>query len=164
MISIKAFLFCTRISLMFILSILFPLAVTLVIETGVYMILKHRDLKLFLAASIMNLVLNPTMNTILIQFGDTAIKYWLILIIGEVSTTLIESLIVFFFMRFKYLKILLFAVLANISSFLLGLALNQLYDYRTVLIVITILFLCFYTAMYFLVLILFIRKNRGLES
>ena len=47
---------------MFILSLIFPLAVTLVIETGVYMILKHRDLKLFLVVSMMNLILNPTMT------------------------------------------------------------------------------------------------------
>ena len=105
---------------MFALSIIFPLAVTLVIETGLYMILKHRVLKLFLVVGIMNLVLNPTMNIILLLCGDTQFKYWLILIIGEVSTTFLESLIVYLFMRFKYLKILLFAVIANLGSFLVG--------------------------------------------
>ena len=79
------------------LFVLFPLVTTLLIETGVYMILKHRDLKLFFVVTVMNLILNPTMNIVLIQFGDTPIKYWVILGVGEALTTLIESIIVFLF-------------------------------------------------------------------
>ena len=149
---------------MFALSIIFPLAVTLVIETGLYMILKHRDLKLFLVVGIMNLVLNSTMNIILLLCGDTQLKYWLILIIGEVSTTFIESLIVYLFMRFKYLKILLFAVIANLGSFLVGLALEPLFGNKTLLIIATIIFLTCYIAIYLVVLIAFFKKNRELES
>ena len=149
---------------MFALSIIFPLAVTLVIETGLYMILKHRDLKLFLVVGIMNIVLNSTMNIILLLRGDTQFKYWLILIIGEVSTTLIESLIVYLFMRFKYLKILLFAVIANLGSFLVGLALEPLFGNKTLLIVTTVVFLLIYIAIYLVVLISFFKKNRALES
>ena len=149
---------------MFTLSIIFPLAVTLVIETGLYMILKHRDLKLFLVVGIMNLVLNSTMNIILLLCGDTQFKYWLILIIGEVSTTLIESLIVYLFMTFKYLKILLFAVIANLGSFLVGLALEPLFGNKTLLIIVTVVFLLIYIAIYLVVLISFFKKNRELES
>ena len=149
---------------MFALSIIFPLAVTLVIETGLYMILKHRDLKLFLVVGIMNIVLNSTMNIILLLRGDTQFKYWLILIIGEASTTLIESLIVYLFMRFKYLKILLFAVIANLGSFLVGLALEPLFGNKTLLIVTTVVFLLIYIAIYLVVLISFFKKNRALES
>lgn len=149
---------------MFALSIIFPLAVTLVIETGLYMILKHRDLKLFLVVGVMNLVLNTTMNIVLLLCGDTQLKYWLILIIGEVSTTFIESLIVYLFMRFKYLKILLFAVIANLGSFLVGLALEQLFGNKTLLIIATIIFLTCYIAIYLVVLISFFKKNRQLES
>lgn len=149
---------------MFTLSIIFPLAVTLVIETGLYMILKHRDLKLFLVVGVMNLVLNTTMNIVLLLCGDTQLKYWLILIIGEVSTTFIESLIVYLFMRFKYLKILLFAVIANLGSFLVGLALEPLFGNKTLLIIATIIFLTCYIAIYLVVLISFFKKNRELES
>ena len=149
---------------MFALSIIFPLAVTLVIETGLYMILKHRDLKLFLVVGIMNILLNSTMNIILLLRGDTQFKYWLILIIGEASTTLIESLIVYLFMRFKYLKILLFAVIANLGSFLVGLALESLFGNKTLLIVTTVVFLLIYIAIYLVVLISFFKKNRALES
>lgn len=149
---------------MFALSIIFPLAVTLVIETGLYMILKHRDLKLFLVVGVMNLVLNTTMNIVLLLCGDTQLKYWLILIIGEVSTTFIESLIVYLFMRFKYLKILLFAVIANLGSFLVGLALEPLFGNKTLLIIVTVVFLLIYIAIYLVVLISFFKKNRQLES
>ena len=149
---------------MFVLSIIFPLAVTLVIETGLYMILKHRDLKLFLVVGVMNLVLNTTMNIVLLLCGDTQLKYWLILIIGEVSTTFIESLIVYLFMRFKYLKILLFAVIANLGSFLVGLALEPLFGNKTLLIIVTVVFLLIYIAIYLVVLITFFKKNRQLES
>ena len=149
---------------MFALSIIFPLAVTLVIETGLYMILKHRDLKLFLVVGVMNLVLNTTMNIVLLLCGDTQLKYWLILIIGEVSTTFIESLIVYLFMRFKYLKILLFAVIANLGSLLVGLALEPLFGNKTFLIIATIIFLTCYIAIYLVVLISFFKKNRELES
>ena len=149
---------------MFALSIIFPLAVTLVIETGLYMILKHRDLKLFLVVGVMNLVLNTTMNIVLLLCGDTQLKYWLILIIGEVSTTFIESLIVYLFMRFKYPKILLFAVIANLGSFLVGLALEPLFGNKTLLIIVTVVFLLIYIAIYLVVLMSFFKKNRELES
>lgn len=149
---------------MFILSIVFPLAVTLVIETGLYMILKHRDLKLFLVVGIMNAILNPTMNIVLLLCGDTQLKYWIILIVGEILTTFIESLVVFLFMKFKYHRILLFAVIANIGSFLIGLALEPLYGNKTILIIVTVVFLLIYIAIYLVVLISFFKKNRELES
>lgn len=149
---------------MYVLSILFPLSLTLVIETGLYMILKHRDLKLFLVVSIMNLFLNPTMNIILLLFGDTAIKYWIILSIGEVLTTLIESLVVYIFMKFKYQKILIFAVIANLASFLIGLAFEFLYENQTALIIATIVLLLGYIAIYLVILLSFIQRNKEIVS
>lgn len=146
------------------ISVILPLVITLVIETGIYMILRHRDLKLFLVVSTMNLILNPTMNIMLIVFGDTPMKYWIILSVGEVLTTLIESLIVYAFMKFKYLKILLFAVTANLASFLIGLAFEPLYGNKMLLIVSAIIFMLVYIAIYLVVLISFIKKNRAIES
>ena len=146
------------------LFVIFPLITTMLLETGIYMILKHRDLKLFFVVSIMNLVLNPTMNFILIIFGKDHLSYWLILGIGEVLTTLIESLIVFLFMRFKYLKILLFAVIANAVSFLVGLALDPVYDYQTALIVLMIVFALGYLATYFVVFWSYLKKSSEIES
>lgn len=146
------------------LSILFPLMVTLVIETGLYMVLKHRDLKLFLVVGSMNIILNPTMNIILLMNGDTELKYWLILAIGEVLTTVIESIIVLLFMKIKYLKVLLFAITANMGSFLIGLAFRPVYENKTILIILTIFFLLAYLAIYLVVLISSIKKNIKKES
>ena len=149
---------------MFVSFIIVPLLLTLFIETGLYMILKHRDLKLFLIVGIMNLLLNPTMNLLLWFFGDTQLNYWLILIVGEVLTTLIESLIVYLFMKFKYLKILLFAFIANASSFFIGLAIEPIYDNKTALLIVSILCLLGYLISYAIVLLTFIRKNQNIES
>lgn len=146
------------------LLILFPLVTTLLFETGIYMILKHRDLKLFLVASIMNLILNLAMNLTLTYLGDTPSKYWLILGIGEALTTLIESIVIYLFMRFKYLKILLIAVIANVTSFLAGLAVDPLYDNLVALIIVLILFVLGYLATYIVVFLDFIKKNKELES
>ena len=146
------------------LFVIFPLITTLVLETGIYMILKHRDLKLFFVVSIMNLLLNPTMNFILIIFGKDHLSYWLILSIGEVLTTLIESLIIYLFMKFKYLMILLFAVIANAASFVAGLLLDPIYDYNVVLIIVMVVFSLGYLATYFVVFWSYLKKNNAMES
>ena len=131
-----------------VLSILFSLAITLSIETGIYLILKHRDLKLLLVVSLMNLALNPTMNILLIYVIKGEVAYWVFLGLFEILTTLVESLIVYKFMRFKYLKILLFAFIANASSFLIGLALSPIHQTKIAIIVLTSLFALVYLVTY----------------
>ena len=96
--------------------------------------------------------------------GDTELKYWLILAIGEVLTTVIESIIVLLFMKIKYLKVLLFAITANMGSFLIGLAFRPVYENKTILIILTIFFLLAYLAIYLVVLISSIKKNIKKES
>ena len=141
------------------LAIIFSLVLTLFIETGIYMILKHRDLKLFLVTSAMNVVLNVTMNVILTYAIKDETTYWIVLSAFEVMTTLVESLIVYLFMRFKYLKILLFAFIANATSFLIGLALQGAYRNKDFLIALSIIFFMGYLAIYLVVLISFIKKQ-----
>ena len=127
------------------------------------MILKHRDLKLFLVVSGMNFVLNPFMNAILSHWGSGNFAYWIIIAVGEVSTVFIESLIVFAFMRFKYSRILLIAFIANLSSFLVGITINYSSASLTTLIVLTILFSLGYLFTYVIVLISYIKKNQTIE-
>ena len=141
-----------------IVSILFSLAITLFIETGIYMILKHRDLKLLLIVSVLNLLLNPTMNIIFYFFVPDEKTYWLALVIAEILTTLIESVIVFLFMKFKYWKTLLFAAIANASSLLVGLLLRPVYETKTTIIVLTSLFFLGYLFTYIFVLVSFTRR------
>ena len=134
------------------LSIPFALLLTLVIEVPIYMILKWGNLKLFIVASVMNLVLNTLMNLILYNSGN----YWLELALFEIATTLIESLIVFLFCRFKYWKCLLYATIANGASLLIGLLIYPIYQTYVLLIVATvILFIAFlifeiYTVIHFI--------------
>ena len=133
--------------------ILFPLSLTLLIETVIYMFLKWGDIKLFLVVSIANLVLNTTMNFILLSISDIN-TYNIVLISYEIGTTLVEALIIFLFMRFKFWKTLLFAIAANGASFLMGFLLRDIYQTRTTIIVLTIifftLFLVFETVMIFI--------------
>ena len=97
------------------------------------------------------------------KFNLTAIKdettYWIVLSTFEVMTTLVESLIVYLFIRFKYLKILLFAFIANATSFLIGLALQGAYRNKDFLIALSIIFFMGYLAIYLVVLISFIKKQ-----
>lgn len=142
------------------LYILLSLAMTICIETYIYLLLKWRDLKLLAIVTLMNLILNTSMNIILIYCGNNQFTYWLILSIYEVSTIFIESLIIYLFMRFKYFKIMLIALAANISSFLVGLALSPLFQIQIVAIILTIIFFLGYLAIYFICISFYISKHR----
>lgn len=137
--------------------ILFPLSLTLLIETIIYMFLKWGDIKLFVVASVTNIVLNTTMNLILLSITD-ATAYYIVLISYEIGTTLVEALIITLFMRFKFWKTLLFAVLANGVSYLVGLLLQPVYQTRTTIIVLTIVFLAFYLAFEVVTTIFYYKK------
>lgn len=137
--------------------ILFPLLLTLLIETIIYMFLKWGDIKLFVVASVANIVLNTTMNLILLSITD-ATAYYIVLISYEIGTTLVEALIITLFMRFKFWKTLLFAVLANGVSYLVGLLLQPVYQTRTTIIVLTIVFLALYLAFEVVTIIFYSKK------
>ena len=137
--------------------VLFPLSLTLLIETIIYMFLKWGDIKLFVVASVANIVLNTTMNLILLSITD-ATAYYIVLISYEIGTTLVEALIITLFMRFKFWKTLLFAVLANGVSYLVGLLLQPVYQTRTTIIVLTIVFLALYLAFEVVTIIFYSKK------
>ena len=137
--------------------ILFPLSLTLLVETLIYMFLKWGDIKLFVVASVANIVLNTTMNLILLSITD-ATAYYIVLISYEIGTTLVEALIITLFMRFKFWKTLFFAVLANGVSYLVGLLLQPVYQTRTTIIVLTIVFLALYLAFEVVTIIFYSKK------
>ena len=125
------------------MNLLLPLAITLAIETGVYMILKHRDMKLFVFVSILNIVLNLSMNFGLSFIQDEVI-YWIVLGTSEVTTVFIETTAIYFFLKEKYRRILLYSFIANLASFLIGLALTPIYQTVIAAIVVTCVFLLVY--------------------
>ena len=135
------------------MRILLPLFITLAVETAIYMFLKPKDLKLFIVVSVMNLFLNMGMN-ISLSFIDKQDLYWIVLSSSEVATILIESIIVFLFIKEKFPKVLLFSCIANASSFLVGflLSLTPIYQTKIAAILVCLLFVVVYLVIYFLVL------------
>ena len=142
-----------------IFNILFPLSITLMIETGIYMIIKHRDMKLFIVVSLLNLILNPLMN-VLLSWCIKEEYYWLFLSVFEIFTTLIESLVIWLFIKNKYLRILLFAILANSVSFGVGVALSFAFQTKITIIVLTSLFFAIYLVTYLVVFFSFCKQQR----
>lgn len=141
-----------------IIYFLLPLSITLALEVGIYMILKHKDLKLFIVAAGMNFILNPLMNLELFFISHKTL-YWIILSVCEVSMVFIESLIIYLFIRIKYLKVLLFAFIANLTSFLIGLSLSFLFEMKIAAIVACSLFFVIYLVTFGVVLSSFLTKR-----
>ena len=135
-----------------ILSIIFPLSITLAFETGIYMILKHKDLKLFIVVSVLNVLLNPTMNIGLSFIGDRTL-YQIILLICEVATIFIESIVIYLFMKIKYPKVLFFAFIANVLSFLIGTELWYIFQNKIALIIISAILLAVYLTIFIVILL-----------
>ena len=142
------------------LHIFLSLAITLFLETGVYMILKHHDLKLLLIVSLMNIALNGAMNIILTYVVKDVNTYWWVLVIFEVGTVLVEALFIFLFMRFNFFKILLFAFIANLISFLVGSLINVWAYDVTVIIILLVAFMLGYLFIYLFDIIWNIKHSK----
>ena len=106
------------------MSIVIALMITLAIEVNIFIFLKRDNILLWLVASIMNVILNVGMN-VLLYFMPTTFWYWFTLSIYEISTLIIEGLIVFLIFKYKFFKCLLVSLIANVASFLVGLLINQ---------------------------------------
>ena len=142
-----------------ILDLFFALAVTLAIETIIYLILDWKSLKLFIVCSAANIILNTSMNVVLLQL-DRGSLYWILLASFEVATILIESLVIFLFCRYPYPKTLLVAALANVLSFLIGFLFIDINQNMTFEIVVTVLFFVLYFALYAYILIFYIKSKQ----
>lgn len=121
------------------LNIIVSLLVTLSIETFIYMFLDNKSLKLFITVLAMNIVLNLSMN-ISMLFIHPESMWYVALVIWEISTTVIESLIIKFINKYKYWKSILFAFLANATSLLVGILLWPLEKEKTTIIILIIVF------------------------
>lgn len=106
------------------MSIVIALMITLAIEVNIFIFLKRDNIFLWLVASIMNVILNVGMN-VLLYFMPTTFWYWFTLSIYEIATLIIEGLIIFLIFKYKFFKCLLVSLIANVTSFLVGLLINQ---------------------------------------
>lgn len=106
------------------MEIILALMITLAVEVNIYIFLDRKNIFLWLAATVMNIVLNVGMN-ILLFFMPTEFWYWFTLWIYEILTFIVEGLIIFIVFKYKLVKCLLVALIANASSFLVGFVINQ---------------------------------------
>ena len=125
------------------MEIILALAITLAIEVNLYMILDYKNLKLFIVVSIINIITNSSMNLILLTTRND-FYYYLILSIFEVGVVFLEALVVTIILKYKYTSSLLFSLIANVSSFLMGLLINQIVKTNTAVIIAIIVFMVIY--------------------
>ena len=125
------------------MEIILALAITLAIEVNLYMILDYKNLKLFVVVSIINIITNSSMNLILLTTRSD-FYYYLILSIFEVSVVFLEALVVTLILKYKYTSSLLFSFIANTSSFLIGLLINQIVKTNNAMIIAIIIFMVIY--------------------
>ena len=125
------------------MEIILALAITLAIEVNLYMILDYKNLKLFIVVSIINIITNSSMNLILLTTRND-FYYYLILSIFEVSVVFLEALVVTIILKYKYTSSLLFSLIVNVSSFLMGLLINQIVKTNTAVIIAIIVFMVIY--------------------
>lgn len=125
------------------MEIILALAITLAIEVNLYMILDYKNLKLFVVVSIVNIITNSSMNLILLSTRSD-FYYYLILSIFEVGVVFLEALVVTLILKYKYTSSLLFSFIANTSSFLVGLLINQIVKTNTAMIIAIIIFMVIY--------------------
>lgn len=101
------------------LSLYFSFITTLSIETWIYMGMNPKRKSILLMTMVMNAILNPLMNMLLV-FGTRA-SYWISLWILEGIVILVEAITIHYLMTATWKKSLLFSILANGASLSVGL-------------------------------------------
>ena len=106
------------------MNIILALMITLAIEVNIYIFLDKKNIFLWLTATIMNIVLNVSMNLLvyLVQSEYGQILYY---ICFEIGTFIVEALIIFFIFKYNIWKCFLFALIANVASLIIGLLMNR---------------------------------------
>ena len=125
------------------MEIILALMITLAIEVNIYIFLDRKNIFLWLTATVMNVVLNVGMN-VLLYYMPTEFWYWFTLWIYEMLTFIIEGLIIFAIFKYKLVKCLLVALIANASSFLIGFVINQFNPNDIAKIILLIVFAVIY--------------------
>lgn len=125
------------------MEIILALAITLAIETNIFILLDYKNFKLFVLVSLINIASNVSMNLILLLPNNETL-YYTILIIYEVGVVFLEAFLVSIILKYKYTSCLLFSFLANLASFLVGVLVNQIAKTQSAMIIATIVFMVLY--------------------
>lgn len=125
------------------MEIALALFITLAIEVNIYIFLDRKNIFLWLAATVMNIILNLGMNILLFYIRD-AFWYYFILSVYEILTFIIEGFVIYIIFKYKLMKCLLFSLIANISSFLVGFIVNIFNPDDKTIIILMIIFVVIY--------------------
>ena len=121
------------------MEIILALMITLAVEVNIYIFLDRKNIFLWLAATIMNIVLNVSMN-MLVYLINSEYGQVLYFICFEIGTFIVEALIIFFIFKYKIWKCFLFALIANAASLTIGLLINRWVTMDTTKIILLIVF------------------------
>lgn len=143
-------------------EILFSLLLTLAIELLIYGFADRFNPKSYMMMLIVNIVLNVTMNTILLSLNSYQ-AYIIGLIIAEALVFIIESITFYLFTKKKLWFAILIAFTANVTSLAIGNLFNQLNIYEnTIAFYIWICVFMFIVSLQIgIVLYLFLIKKRS---
>ena len=141
-------------------QIIFALLLTLAVELFIYAFADHFRLKSYLIMFGVNVILNITMNVILLSLNSYQ-AYITGLIIAEVIVFVIEAMTFYIFAEKKLWFAILIAFTANIASLALGNLFNQfkITDNMVAYYILLIVFLCLISAQVAIVISFFIKKR-----
>lgn len=113
------------------------------LEMLIYGLMDKFRFKSFLALSITNIILNITMNLILVSINEES-TYYIVLYCSEIFVFAAESLIYYIFTKKRLWYCFLASFTANISSYAVGNAINhtQLFNKSDVVIITIIAIFC----------------------
>ena len=105
-------------------NLIYALVSTLIIESFVLVILKYRNIKIFILEIIINTITNLSLNYFLLTYSfESYILYIISVIVLEILIVLIEGFFYAIFLK-KIKKSLKLSLILNASSFLIGLLIS----------------------------------------
>lgn len=141
--------------------IIFALFLTLAVELTIYGFADRFNLKSFLMMLGVNIVLNLTMNFILLSIKNYQ-TYLTVLIIAEILVFIIESITFYLFSKKKLWFAILIAFTANITSLALGNMFNYLHtiDYAIAFYILVSLFALIISSLIWLTVCLYLMRKK----
>ena len=95
--------------------LIIPLLTTIIVEEIVLLVFREKQIKMYVACLIVNVITNLSLNIIL-QFSS---NYYLMLIILEIAVVIIEGF-VYYLIKKDWKMTIILALVCNIMSFVVG--------------------------------------------
>ena len=95
--------------------LIIPLLTTIIVEEIVLLVFREKQIKMYVACLIVNIITNLSLNIIL-QFSS---NYYLMLVILEIAVVIIEGF-VYYLIKKDWKMAIILALVCNIMSFVVG--------------------------------------------